>query len=332
MNHGQFDKADQLVAGVHNAQGGIFEGFRAAHASGRIYTGTFTATPAAKSLSRALHFQGIPVPVTARLSGTSGNPEQKASKVVAMATKFYLPNGTVTDLIAISGLAAFFARTPEEFLEATEAFTPDPATGQRDPVKTQAFFAGHPNAARVFQALQSQPAVASFAQASYRPFHTYYFVNAGETGRWARYHWEPEAGVAGQPVEELAKQPNDYLYEEFERRLLAGPVAFRLELELAQDGDPVDDPSAMWPDGRERVAVGRLELIRPITEGEIGDHVMMHDPTAVTDGIEISPDDQIIAARRGAYLVSVAERTGGWQQRGRFAAASPNVPAMVAKE
>ena len=332
MNHGQFDKADQLVAGVHNAQGGIFEGFRAAHASGRIYAGTFTATPAAKSLSRALHFQGIPVPVTARLSGTSGNPEQKASKVVAMATKFYLPNGTVTDLIAISGLAAFFARTPEEFLEATEAFTPDPVTGQRDPVKTQAFFAGHPNAARVFQALQSQPAVASFAQASYRPFHTYYFVNAGETGRWARYHWEPEAGVAGQPVEELAKQPNDYLYEEFERRLLAGPVAFRLELELAQDGDPVDDPSAMWPDGRKRVAVGRLELIRPITEGEIGDPVMMHDPTAVTDGIEISPDDQIIAARRGAYLVSVAERTGGWQQRGRVAAGSRPVPAMVARQ
>ena len=203
---------------------------------------------------------------------------------------------------------------------------------QRDPAKTQAFFASHPNAARVFQALQSQPAVVSFAQASYRPFHTYCFVNAAGTGRWARYHWEPEAGVAGQPVEELAKQPHDYLYEEFERRLLAGSVAFRLELELAQDGDPVDDPSAMWPDGRERVAVGHLELIRPITEGEIGDPVMMHDPTAVTDGIEISPDDQIIAARRGAYLVSVAERTGGWQHRGKLAAGSPNVPAMVAKE
>jgi hypothetical protein len=41
----------------------------------------------------------------------------------------------------------------------------------------------------------------------------------------------------------------------------------------------------------------------------------MHDPTQVTDGIEVSPDDQIIAARRGAYLKSVAERTGGWRQR-----------------
>jgi catalase len=105
------------------------------------------------------------------------------------------------------------------------------------------------------------------------------------------------------------------LYDEFENRLRANPVAFRLELELAREWDPVDDPSAFWPDDRERVIVGRLELVRPITLAEIGDPVMMHDPTAVTDGIEVSPDDQIMAARRGAYLLSVAERTGGWQRR-----------------
>ena len=66
---------------------------------------------------------------------------------------------------------------------------------------------------------------------------------------------------------------------------------------------------------------------------EIGDPVMMHDPTAVTDGIEVSPDDQIIAARRGAYLVSVAQRTGGWQQRGMLGAVSANgapEPALAA--
>ena len=131
----------------------------------------------------------------------------------------------------------------------------------------------------------------------------------------------------------MAKQPHDYLFDELEGRLRTGPVAFRLELELAQEGDPVDDPSLMWPAGRERVVVGRLELLRPITEKEIGDPEMMHDPTAVTDGIELSPDDQIIAARRGAYLVSLAERTGGWQHRGTLAADLPiQVATMAAKE
>jgi catalase len=328
VNHGPFYRSAELVAGVHKAEGGRFAGFRAAHAVGRIYAGTFTATPVAKTLSRAAHFQGTPVPVTARLSGASGDPHQKPSNIVAMATKFYLPDGTVTDLIAIT-LPAFFARTPEEFIAFTVAKVPDPATGQPDLAKLQAFAARHPNAARVLQLLQSQPALVSFAQVSYRPLHTFFFVNADGDGRWARYHWEPEAGVAGQAPEELARQPQDYLFEELEGRLRAGPLAFRLELQLAQDGDPVDDPSAFWPDDRERVVVGRLELFRPTTEAEIGDPVMLHDPTAVTDGIEVSPDDQIIAVRRGAYLVSVAERTGGWQRRGEHLSAPASSSSPV---
>jgi catalase len=323
VNHGPFYRAADLVAAVHKAEGGVFPGFRGAHAFGRIYAGTFTATPAAKMLSRAAHFQGTPVQVTARLSGASGDPKQKPTNIVAMATKFYLPDGTFTDLIAIT-LPAFFARTPEEFLEFTEAKTKanalDPKTGKPDLSGLKAFAVAHPNAAKVLQLLNSQPGLVSFAQVSYRPLHTFYFVNEAGVGRWARYHWEPEAGVAGQPVEALEKLPHDYLYEEFEGRLHAGPVAFRLELQLAQDGDPVDDPSTMWPNDRERVVVGRMELFRPITEAELGDPVMLHDPTAVTDGIEVSPDDQIIAVRRGAYLVSVAERTGGWQRRAKFPA------------
>ena len=311
-HHGPFYRSGELVAAVHQAEDGIFEGFRAAHAFGRIYSGSFTATPAAKELARAAHFQGTPVPVTARFSGSSGDPAKKPSIVVAMATKFYLPDGTVTDLIAIT-LPAFFARTLDEFLEFAHARTPNPATGQVDLAKIKAFVAAHPNGAKVVQMLLHQPAPASFAQVSYRALHTFYFVNAAGVGRWARYHWEPEAGVSTQPPEQLAQQPHDYLYEELEARLSKGPIAFRLELQLAQDGDPVDDPSAMWPEDRERVVVGRIELTRRTTEAEIGDPVMMHDPTAVTDGIEISPDDQIINARRGAYLVSVAERTGGWR-------------------
>src|SRR5262249_40284380 len=165
------------------------------------------------------------------------------------------------------------------------------------------------------------------------PLATY--LSLRECGRrWTlgAFHWEPEAGGTGEPLEELAKQPHDYLYHELERRLQRRSVVFRLELELAEEGDPVDDPSAMWPDGRERVVVGRLELVRPITEAEIGDPEMMHDPTAVTDGIEVSPDDQIIAARRGAYLVSAAERTGGWQRHGTLAdvsSQSPREPTLV---
>src|SRR5262245_59594260 len=102
MNHGPFHLSDQLVAAVHRNEGGVFPGCRAAHARGRIYAGTFTATPAAQTISRAAHFQGRPVPVTARISGKAGNPADKPTNIVAMATKFYLSDGTVTDLIGIT--------------------------------------------------------------------------------------------------------------------------------------------------------------------------------------------------------------------------------------
>jgi catalase len=66
---------------------------------------------------------------------------------------------------------------------------------------------------------------------------------------------------------------------------------------------PIDDPTAPWPDDRPRVRIGRLEIVRTTTVEEIGDPVMLHDPTRLTDGIEAS-DDPILAVRRGVYEIS----------------------------
>jgi catalase len=63
-----------------------------------------------------------------------------------------------------------------------------------------------------------------------------------------------------------------------------------------------------------------LELLQPITVEAVGDSMMMHEPTDITDGIEVSPNDQIIAVRPGAYVVAAAELTGRWQPRGTLAA------------
>ena len=158
------------------------------------------------------------------------------------------------------------------------------------------------------------PASVSFAQTPFHALHAFRFVNDADEIQYARYHWEPEAGVAGQTLEELQKHPAGYLFEELEERLRKAPVVFNLVLQLAGDSDPTDDPSAPWPDDRPRVGIGQLKVIRPTTIEEIGDPVMLHDPTRLTDGIEPS-DDPVLAARRGVYELSVAYRTGGWKGR-----------------
>jgi catalase len=233
-----------------------------------------------------------------------------------MAVRFYLPDGTTTDLVSLP-IPLFFARTPEETLEFLEAVRPDPTTGEPDPKRVGPFLANRPWVAHAVQLAKSLPASLSLAQTTFHMLHAFRFVNEKDEAHYARYHWEPEAGTAGQALEDLQKQPPNYLFEELEERLRKGPVIFNLVLQLAGDGDPLDDPNAPWPDNRPRVQIGQLKIVRTTTVEEIGDVVMMHDPTRLTDGIEAS-DDPVLAARRGVYEVSVAYRTGGW--KGRMAA------------
>jgi catalase len=316
MTPSQYRRATELVEMIHQNFQGFHPGYRGVHAQGRYYAAVFKATPEAKKLSRAVHLQGEPVPATVRHGhSASGNPWGPAV-TPSMAVKFYLPDGTVTDLIGLT-IPLFFGRTPDEVLEGLKMLKPDQATGKPDEKKLMQYLSTRPWIANAFKIAKSLPYPLSFAQTVFHAIHAFKFVNAADEAQYARYHWEPEAGVAGQTIEELQKQPPSYLFEELEERLRKAPVVFNLVLQLAEEGDPTDDPTAPWPDDRPLVTIGRLEIIRTTTVEEIGDPVMLHDPTRLTDGIEPS-DDPVLAVRRGVYEVSVAHRTGGW--KGRLAA------------
>ena len=95
---------------------------------------------------------------------------------------------------------------------------------------------------------------------------------------------------------------------ELTERLARAPVVFDVDVQLAGDGDPVDDPTAPWPDAGEVVRLARLEIVAPAHDREVGGDVLVFDPTRVPDGITLSADP-ILHARPGAYSVSVARRT-----------------------
>ena len=78
---------------------------------------------------------------------------------------------------------------------------------------------------------------------------------------------------------------------------------------LGTDEDSTSDPTEVWPEDRETVDAGRLELTGPETERETGDDVLVFDPTRVCDGIELS-DDPILTFRHHAYAESVELRSG----------------------
>ena len=300
--------AAELIDSI-NEISGTHPGHRAAHAKGTLCAGTFAATPEAAGLTRAEHMQGGSFRATVRFSNGGGDPNvpDYATEGRGMAVKLYLADGARTDMVALS-LPVFFVRTPEDFLEFTRLRKPDPATGQPDLERFGAWLGEHPEAVPAIQAAMSAAPPASYATCPYNGIHSYRYVSASGEGRFVRFRWEPEAGIETLTSDEARERGANYLQEEILERLSQGGAAFRLTLVLAEPEDPVDDPTVAWPEERETIVAGRLELTGEETGRERDGDILVFDPTRVVDGIELS-DDAILRFRPRAYSESVTRRS-----------------------
>lgn len=302
------DLSDRLVDALNGAYG-VHAGHRAAHAKGVLCSATFTASPAAGAISRAAHFQGGPTRAHVRFSNGGGDPTvpDTTRDARGMAVKLYLDDGTTTDIIGIT-LPCFFVRTPEDLIDFNIARRPDPQTGAPDMAKVGAFLGEHPETVPAVTAAITLPMPDSYALLTYNAIHSFKFVAPDGTVRPARYHVVPATGEASISDEEAATRGEHYLRDELEERLAAGPAVFHVDLEMAAEGDPIDDPTAIWPDDREQVRIGDLEITAFAFDRERDGDVLVFDPSRLTDGIELS-GDKILLARSGAYRTSVTRRT-----------------------
>src|SRR5688572_25363170 len=238
--------AKQVVDAINDISG-RHDGHRAAHAKGTLLRGTFT--PSGSGLTTAAHMGDDPVPVTARFSNGGGDPgiPDYAQEGRGLAIKFYLPDGSKTDVVALS-LPCFFARTPEDFLAFTRARKPDPETGKPDLEKVGAWLGEHPEAGTAIQAAVSSEPPESYATVLYNSIHAFKWTAPDGTERWVRYRFEPEAGERSLSVEDAKERGRDYLQEEI---VIRDEAAFRMLAVVAGDGDDPSDPTVPWPDDRE---------------------------------------------------------------------------------
>lgn len=305
----QYGSAEAIVDKIR-AVLGDFKGYRALHADGRLFCGWFEANDVASTVCRAVHFSGQKIPITVRLSKGGGDPFAHFGNTVGMAIRFYLPNGRFTNVVTLSQ-KLFVVNSMQQLQGMLDAGRPESPGAGINKAGLARFIENNPNTAAVIQMRRESPAPVSFATTAFHAVHAFRFINQADQERVARIHFEPLAGVEGRSVEELTKADTEILFQEINERIAQAPVEYSMELQFAQSGDPINDATAPWPEDRQRLVVGRLSLVAPITEDEIGDPVMNHDPTVLTDGIEAT-DDPILQMRRGIYEVSAAQRTGGW--------------------
>ncbi|HEX6489264.1 MAG TPA: catalase family peroxidase [Candidatus Dormibacteraeota bacterium] len=294
------DISQRLVDAIRSAYG-RHPGYRAAHAKGTCCSGVFTGSPEARELSKAAVFSGAPVPATIRFSNGSGDPSRPDTALDGrgMAVKFHLA-GAELDFVSLSQ-PVFFVRDLESFIEFTQV--------RGDRLAVEAWAAGHPEAVGALLHLATTPAAASYLDLSFHGLHAFALVDAAGERRWARYSWVPRQ--PGQPLtseERKARNP-DYLQQELFEHLAARPATYDLVYQLAGPEDPVDDPTLMWPDEREKVVAGHLDVQAVVEDQDGGCSRLVFDPMHLVDGIEPSADP-ILLARPGAYSISITERLG----------------------
>ena len=219
-----------------------------------------------------------------------------------MAIKFHLPGGIDTDIVAQS-YDGFPTRTAEEFLDFVRALAAS-GPGSPAPKPIASFLASHPQARRF---AERQPAPASFATESYYGVNAFRFINRKGTSRHARYRIRPEAGEEHLDSAEAARRPGNYLFDELAQRLSRGAARFRLLVQLADDGDPVDDGSLQWPEERPQVEMGTLSVTSGVTDGAVAERRLIFDPTRLVDGIELS-SDPLLLVRSAVYAISYRRR------------------------
>jgi catalase len=287
---------------------GHHPGYRPVHAKGILLSGVFTPSAGAQTLTNAPHITRPSTRVAVRFSDFAGVPDvpdfdEEGASPRGCAVRFYLEDHVHTDIVAHS-VDAFPTRTAEEFLEflrAIGASGPDAA----HPTPIEKFLGTHPAALAFVQA--PKPIPTSFAHENFFSVSAYKFTNAEGVSRFGRYRILPVEGAAYLDTETAKKQSPNFLFDELRGRLAAAPVKLGIVVQVAAEGDVVDDSTSHWPADRPLIEFGTLELSAAVPDNDAEQRHIIFDTIPRVQGIE-SSGDPLLDPRANLYLASGRRR------------------------
>jgi len=288
-------------------------GFRRNHAKGVGVSGFFESNGNGVRLSKALVFQPGRASVIGRFSLSGGRPSaaDTPSTVRGLALQFSLPDGELWRTAMIN-LPVFPVSTPEAFYERLLASEPDPGTGKPDPAKMKAFLARHPETVQAITVIKGQAVSSGFENSTFHSLNAFRFINSAGDFTPVRWLLTP-----AQPFEAAStvteSQDKNYLFAALIAQIHRQPLRWHLIVIVGQLGDPTNDATIAWPEGRERVDVGTLTLDRVESEETSAATDINFDPLVLPAGIAAS-DDPLLSARSAVYSQSFTRRAGETKQ------------------
>ncbi|WP_320700610.1 catalase family peroxidase [Enterobacter bugandensis] len=283
-------------------------GFRRAHGKGMCFTGNFIPAGSATSLSTARLFSQQHTPVVGRFSIGTGDPHaaDSSTKTLSMALMFRTDDNQQWRM-AMNNEPFFATRDPEGFLALHQATAPDPATGKPDPQRLAAFLKAYPEAEKYLKWAAQKPAPGSFAGATLYSINAFYLVDGLGNRQAVRWMMRPHDPFVSLSEEQRQKADRNIMFEGVSQRLAQKPLYWDFVLQLAQPGDPVDDPSRPWPNDRRQIVAGTLEVVRVEAQADGPCRDVNFDPSTVPSGVNVS-EDPVLNARSAAYSHSFSRR------------------------
>ncbi len=289
---------------------GVHSGFRRNHAKGVGVSGYFESNGQGTRLSKAVVFKPGRVPVTGRFSFGGGDPNvaDAPTLVRGLGLLFWLPNGEEWRTAMVS-LPVFPFQTPQAFYDNLVASQPDPKTGKPDPQKMAAFAASHPATMRALGIIQSHAPSSGFDNAAFNSLNAFWFIDAAGKSIPVRWTLAPVQPFAAAGATATAQTDKNYMFDELIASIMHHPLQWHLIVTIGQPGDPTNDATVAWPDGREQVDVGTLTLDHIESEETSPARDINFDPLVLPSGMAPS-DDPLLSARSAIYSQSFTRRAG----------------------
>jgi len=295
---------DVVVSGLPN---GPVAGHRANHIKGAVFEGSFAASAEAAGLSVAQHLQGGKIPLVIRFSDVGGIPNvpdnSPSTSIRAMAFTFSLPDGTKTSLICIN-MPFFIAKTPEDFIGLNLAGQ-SKAPKDVHPTPFEQWAAAHPET-KTFLGFP-RPMPVSFGTQDYYAIHAYRLTDASGVSNFVRFHIVPDAGRQFFTPDDAAKTAPNVLIDDIRARVARAPVTYRLEAQIAEPGDPTNDPTISWPDSRKVVNLGTISVTSAVADNDAAEKSLVFMPNQAVKGLALSADP-FLEARAAVYQVGFDKR------------------------
>ena len=312
---------------------GIFSGFRRNHAKGVGVSGYFESNGQGARLSKAVVFRPGRVPVIGRFSFGGGDPN------VADA-----PN-LVRGLACCSGCrmaksggrqwsAYPYFRSRRRRISTTTSLRLSPTPRLANPIrkKWRRLPRAIPNTMRAIGIIQSHPPSSGFDNSAFNSLNAFRFIDAAGDSIPVRWSFAPVQPFCARARRRPPQTDKNYFFDELIASILQHPLQWHLIITLGQPGDPTNDATMAWPDGREQVDVGTLTLDHIESEETSPARDINFDPLVLPSGMAPS-DDPLLSARSAIYSQSFTQTRGrGERLQARLRLPNPKVSMGMASE